>query len=157
MDRRDFIRRSLTVAGGLVVSHTMGNATILNKGLIRKGSNEMDYVTLNNGVRMPILGYGTLRLPMEHCAECVSEAIRSGWRLIDTAKNYANETEVGKGIRMSDIDRKELFVTSKLWLKDYSYEQTKSAFQATIDRLQLDYLDLYLLHQPFGDVVLGEH
>lgn len=112
----------------------------------------MDYVTLNNGVQMPIIGYGTLRLPMNKCAECVSQAIKTGWRLIDTAKNYANEVEVGKGIRMSGIDRKELFITSKLWLKDYGYEQAKIAFKATLDRLQLDYLDLYLLHQPFGDV-----
>ncbi|MDO4163020.1 MAG: aldo/keto reductase [Bacteroides sp.] len=112
----------------------------------------MDYVTLNNGVQMPILGYGTLRIPADKCADCVSQAIRSGWRLLDTAKNYANEVMVGEGIRRSGIDRKELFVTSKLWLKDYGYEQAKVAFEATLRRLQLDYLDLYLLHQPFGDV-----
>lgn len=112
----------------------------------------MEYVTLTNGVEMPILGYGTLRLPKDDCAHAVCDAIKRGWRLIDTAKNYANETEVGEGIRMSGIDRKELFVTSKIWIKDYGYEETKRAFQQSLDRLGLDYLDLCLLHQPFGDI-----
>lgn len=152
MDRRDFIKRSLAVAGSMVAGRVLGTANMLNDELTKKGGYTMDYVTLNNDVQMPILGYGTLRIPVERCAECVSEAIRKGWRLIDTAKNYANETEVGKGIRQSGIDRKELFVTSKLWFKDYGYESAKRAFDATLDRLGLDYLDLYLLHQPFGDV-----
>ena len=153
MDRRDFLKKTVTVAGGIAASRLLGETNVLAAG--RSISNTdpiMDYATLNNGIRMPILGYGTLRIPVERCAECVSEAIRKGWRLIDTAKNYANETEVGKGIRQSGIDRKELFVTSKLWFKDYGYESAKRAFDATLDRLGLDYLDLYLLHQPFGDV-----
>ncbi len=112
----------------------------------------MEYTTLSNGVVMPILGYGTLRLPKDRCAQAVSDAIGRGWRLIDTAKNYQNETEVGEGIRMSGIDRSELFVTSKIWFKDYGYEETLRAFQQSLDRLGLDYLDLCLLHQPFGDV-----
>lgn len=124
----------------------------LAAGKTTKEKLDMDYVTLNNGVRMPILGYGTLKLPESTCADCVAKAIETGWRLIDTARNYANERQVGEGIRRSGIDRKELFVTSKLWIKDYDYSRTKQAFQATLDRLGLDYLDLYLLHQPFGDV-----
>ncbi len=112
----------------------------------------MEHVTLSNGVQMPVLGYGTLRLPKEDCANAVADAIRRGWRLIDTAKNYQNETEVGEGIRMSGVDRTELFVTSKIWIKDYGYEETKRAFQQSLDRLGLDYLDLCLLHQPFGDI-----
>ena len=118
MDRRDFLKKTVTVAGGIAASRLLGETNVLAAG--RSISNTdpiMDYATLNNGIRMPILGYGTLRIPVERCAECVSEAIRKGWRLIDTAKNYANETEVGKGIRQSGIDRKELFVTSKLWLR----------------------------------------
>ena len=153
MDRRDFLKKTVTVAGGIAASRLLGETNVFAAG--RSISNTdpiMDYATLSNGIRMPILGYGTLRIPVERCAECVSEAIRKGWRLIDTAKNYANETEVGKGIRQSGIDRKELFVTSKLWFKDYGYESAKRAFDATLDRLGLDYLDLYLLHQPFGDV-----
>ncbi|MDO5759691.1 MAG: aldo/keto reductase [Bacteroidota bacterium] len=112
----------------------------------------MEYVTLNNGVQMPIAGFGTLNLQQDSCAEKVAMAIRKGYRLIDAARNYANEVEVGKGIRMSGIDRKELFITSKLWIKDAGYETTLKAFQKTLDRLGLDYLDLYLIHQPFGDI-----
>ena len=153
MDRRDFIKRSLLAAGGMAVAQTLGAVNVFqgNESKTKKDMT-MDYVTLNNGVHMPILGYGTLRLPTDTGVQCVAEAIQKGWRLIDTAKNYANEKMVGEGILRSGIDRKELFITSKLWLKDYGYEQAKRAFQDTLDRLQLDYLDLYLLHQPFGDV-----
>lgn len=115
MDRRDFLKKTVTVAGGIAASRLLGETNVLAAG--RSISNTdpiMDYATLNNGIRMPILGYGTLRIPVERCAECVSEAIRKGWRLIDTAKNYANETEVGKGIRQSGIDRSEVFITSKI-------------------------------------------
>ena len=116
MDRRDFLKKTVTVAGGIAASRLLGETNVLAAGRsISSPDPFMDYAPLNNGIRMPILGYGTLRIPVERCAECVSEAIRKGWRLIDTAKNYANETEVGKGIRQSGIDRKELFVTSKLW------------------------------------------
>lgn len=137
----------------MMAAQTIG-ATNIPGGYDSETKNEinMDYATLNNGVQMPLLGYGTLRLLPEQCAACVSEAIQKGWRLIDTAKNYANEKLVGEGIRRSGIDRKELFITSKLWFKDYGYDTTKRAFQATLDRMKLDYLDLYLLHQPFGDV-----
>lgn len=144
--RRDMLKGAAAVAAAAVSPLIFGSAAGA------AGEVKMEYVTLNNGVRMPVLGYGTLRLPQESCAECVSRAIRTGWRLIDTAKNYVNETQVGEGIRRSGIDRKELFVTSKLWFKDYSYDRAKAAFQESLDRLQLDYLDLCLLHQPFGDV-----
>lgn len=110
------------------------------------------YITLNNGILVPLIGYGTLNLPTDECARCVATAIGHGFRLIDTAKNYINERQVGQGIRESGIDRQELFVSSKLWIEDMGYEQTKIAFQRTLDRLQLDYLDLYLIHLPFGDV-----
>lgn len=152
MDRRSFIRKSLWATSGMIAVPALYADGLSGNESKKQKSMTMDYVTLNNGVQMPILGYGTLRLPADKCAECVAQAIRTGWRLLDTAKNYANETMVGEGIRQSGIDRKELFVTSKLWIKDYGYEQAKAAFQATLDRLQLDYLDLYLLHQPFGDV-----
>lgn len=151
MDRRDFIKQSLLATGSMMAAGAFGmNAFGQNEPDTAKVT--MDFVTLNNGVRMPILGYGTLRLTTEQCAGCVAEAIHKGWRLIDTAKNYMNETEVGKGIRQSGIPREELFITSKLWIEDYGYEQAKAAFQKSLDRLGLDYLDLYLLHQPFGDV-----
>mgnify|MGYP000017036514 CR=1 FL=1 len=149
MNRRDFMKTTLFAAGGVLLNHL-----VISKEAIAasQGGVQMEYVTLNNGVRMPMLGYGTLNLPSATCADCVSEAIKIGWRLIDTAKNYANEEYVGQGIKNSGIDHKELFVTSKLWLKDAGYEQAKKAFQLTLDRLQLSYLDLYLIHQPFGDV-----
>lgn len=152
MDRREFIKQSVVAASGMAASHVLGGASAFGAEALNTTRPVMDYVTLNNGIQMPLLGYGTLKLPEETCAQCVSDAIRTGWRLIDTAKNYANEAQVGEGIRMSGIDRKELFITSKLWFKDYGYERAKDAFEATLDRLQLDYLDLYLLHQPFGDV-----
>ena len=151
MHRRAFLRGSLLVASGAMLHAAMG-PTAVKAATGGKAMPAMKYVVLNNGVRMPMLGYGTLKLPVETCADCVTQAIRIGWRLIDTAKNYANEEYVGKGIKDSGVDRKELFVTSKLWLKDAGYESAKKAFQATLDRLQLEYLDLYLIHQPFGDV-----
>ena len=114
--------------------------------------NEVPIVKLNNGVEMPQLGFGSLRLPQETCAENVANAIRLGFRLIDAAKNYANEEEVGRGIKMSGVPREQLFITTKLWIKDYGYERAKQAFEASLDRLGTDYIDLYLLHQPFGDV-----
>ena len=114
--------------------------------------NKVPTVKLNNGVEMPQLGFGTLHLPQETCAENVANAIRLGFRLIDTAKNYANEEEVGRGIKISGVPREQLFITTKLWIKDYGYERAKQAFEASLKRLGTDYIDLYLLHQPFGDV-----
>ncbi|MBE7181401.1 MAG: aldo/keto reductase [Terriglobus roseus] len=107
---------------------------------------------LNNGINMPALGFGTYSLRGDLCTESVADAISAGYRLIDTAKVYVNEEAVGAGIRKSGIDRKELFVTSKIWVEDSGYENAKKAFQVTLDKLQLEYLDLYLIHRPRGDV-----
>ena len=110
-------------------------------------------VTLNNGVEMPILGFGVFQIPdAEECERSVYEAIRTGYRLIDTAAAYGNEEAVGKAIKRGGVAREELFVTTKLWIQDAGYESTKPAFERSLQRLQLDYLDLYLIHQPFGDV-----
>ena len=113
----------------------------------------MQYVTLNNGVEMPILGFGVFQIsdPAE-CEKAVVEALQSGYRLIDTAASYKNEDAVGNAIKKSGVDRKELFITTKLWIQDLGYEKTKAAFQKSLDLLQLDYLDLYLIHQPYGDI-----
>jgi len=110
-------------------------------------------VTLNNGVDMPILGFGVFQVSdAEVCERSVYEAIRTGYRLIDTAASYGNEEAVGKAIKRGGVPREELFVTTKLWIQDAGYESAKQAFERSLHRLQLDYLDLYLIHQPIGDV-----
>jgi 2,5-diketo-D-gluconate reductase A len=110
-------------------------------------------VTLNNGVGMPLLGFGVFQVTdAEECERSVSEALRVGYRLIDTAAAYGNEEAVGKAIQRSGVAREELFVTTKLWIQDAGYERAKAAFERSLQRLQLEYLDLYLIHQPFGDV-----
>src|SRR6476469_5568524 len=110
-------------------------------------------VTLNNGVQMPILGFGVFQVPdLEECERSVYEAIQAGYRLIDTAAAYGNEEAVGNAIKRGGVTREELFVTTKLWIQDAGYESTKAAFERSLQRLQLEYLDLYLIHQPFGDV-----
>jgi 2,5-diketo-D-gluconate reductase A len=110
-------------------------------------------VTLNNGVRMPLLGFGVFQIPdADECERSVSEALRVGYRLIDTAAAYGNEAAVGKAIKRFGIPRDELFVTTKLWIQDAGYDSARRAFERSIERLQLEYLDLYLIHQPFGDV-----
>ena len=113
----------------------------------------MQNVTLNNGIEMPILGFGVFQIPNEsECEQAVIDAIKTGYRLIDTAASYQNETAVGNAIKKSGVPRNELFITTKLWASDMGYENTKVAFLKSIDKLQLDYLDLYLIHQPYGDV-----
>jgi len=110
-------------------------------------------VTLNNGVEMPSLGFGVFQVPdPAECERSVRDAIDVGYRLLDTATSYGNEQAVGAAIRNHGIDRGELFVTTKLWIEDASYEGAKAAFERSLDKLQLDYLDLWLIHQPFGDV-----
>src|SRR6266496_1023294 len=110
-------------------------------------------VTLNNGVSMPILGFGVFQMnDAEECERSVYEAIHTGYRLIDTAAVYGNEVAVGNAIKRAGVAREELFVTTKLWIQDAGDERTKAAFERSLQRLQLEYLDLYLIHQPFGDV-----
>ncbi|MDU5510079.1 aldo/keto reductase [Enterococcus gilvus] len=113
----------------------------------------MDNVTLNNGVKMPILGFGVYQISdLEECEEIVYQAITQGYRLIDTAAAYGNEEAVGKAIKRSGVPREELFLTTKLWISDATYEGTKKAFQRSLERLDLEYVDLYLIHQPLNDV-----
>src|SRR5947207_3885289 len=113
----------------------------------------MQYVRLNNGVEMPILGFGVFQVTdLAECERSVLDAINTGYRLIDTAASYGNEEAVGKAIKRSGVLREDLFITTKLWIQSNGYEGTKKAFENSLKRLQLDYLDLYLIHQPFGDV-----
>lgn len=112
----------------------------------------MKYVTLNNGVKMPMLGYGVYQIKKEDCQKCVIEAIQAGYRLIDTAAIYMNEVEIGEAIKHCGVNRKELFITTKLWVQDAGYEKSKQAIDAALKRLQLDYLDLLLIHEPMGDI-----
>tara|TARA_B100000378_G_scaffold241486_1_gene210298 strand:+ start:42818 stop:43666 length:849 start_codon:yes stop_codon:yes gene_type:complete len=111
------------------------------------------YIELNNGISMPILGYGVYQVPdYEECKNSVLEALKAGYRSIDTAQAYNNEKAVGDAIKESGLPREELFITTKLWVSDYGYDQAKKAFADSMEKLQLEYLDLYLLHQPFNDI-----
>ena len=113
----------------------------------------MKNIVLNNGVEMPILGFGVFQITNpEECEKSVIDAINVGYRSLDTAASYMNEVYVGNAVKKSGISREELFITTKLWVQDAGYESTKKAFKNSLDRLQLDYLDLYLIHQPYGDV-----
>lgn len=111
----------------------------------------MQYVTLNNGVKMPQLGYGVYQVTKEECERCVLDALDVGYRAIDTAQSYFNEAEVGSAIEKSSVDRKEIFLTTKVWIEHYGYEQAKASVLKSMEKLRTDYLDLVLLHQPFAD------
>jgi 2,5-diketo-D-gluconate reductase A len=149
--RREFLKRSTRFAAstmfmGLGSSHLFG---ALNTA---QTNNYIPTVTLNNGIPMPMLGFGTNTLNGPTGVRCVSDAISVGYRLIDTAKIYGNEESVGEGIKQSGVEREELFITSKLWVDDSGYESTKKAFETSIKKLGTEYLDLYLIHRPRGDV-----
>ena len=114
----------------------------------------MEFITLNNGVKMPLEGFGVFQVPdPAQCEQAVLDAIASGYRLIDTAAAYMNEKAVGEAIKKSGVPREELFITTKLWVQDASYEAAKKAIQTSLDNLGLSYIDLYLIHQPMGDYV----
>ncbi len=111
----------------------------------------MEYVTLSNGVKMPVLGYGVYQVTKEECERCVLDALEVGYRSIDTAQSYFNEEEVGSAMKKSGIPREEIFLTSKVWVEHYGYEETRKSVEESLRKLQTDYLDLMLLHQPFND------
>lgn len=111
----------------------------------------MEYIQFNNGLSLPVLGYGTLHIPPKDTKRCILEALQCGYRLIDTAASYFNEKEIGEALRESGIPRNEIFIASKVWVQDAGYENTLKAFQTSLDKLQVDYLDLYLIHQPYSD------
>ena len=112
----------------------------------------MEYVTLSNGLKMPLLGFGVYQVPdLAECERVVSDAIQTGYRLIDTAQAYGNEEAVGRAIQKSDIPREDFFITSKIWISNFGYEKAKTSIEKSLARLQTDYIDLMLLHQPFND------
>lgn len=148
MQRRAFLR---TGAGFAAATLLLPFGTTKVFGAVAAKST-IPTVALNNGLQMPRIGFGTNTLGGDVCIRSVANAISAGYRLIDTAHVYGNEEAVGAGIKQSGIDRKELFVTSKLWVDFAGYESTKKAFQTSIDKLGLEYLDMYLIHRPRGDV-----
>lgn len=111
----------------------------------------MEYVQLNNGLKMPVLGYGVYQVTKDECERCVQDALKTGYRLIDTAQSYFNEEEVGNAIVKSGIPREEIFLTTKVWVEHYGYEETKKSVYESMRKLQTEYIDLMLLHQPFSD------
>lgn len=111
----------------------------------------MEYVTLNNGIKMPILGFGVFQIPKEDTERCVLDAIEVGYRLFDTAQGYGNERAVGNAIRKSGLPREDFFITTKIWISEAGYEKAKLSIQGSLDRLDLGYIDLLLIHQPFND------
>jgi 2,5-diketo-D-gluconate reductase A len=151
INRRKFLETTAKLAASAMFLSVGGSRLIGAQPTASKES-AIGYINLNNGVKMPVLGFGTLTLNDSVGEKCVAEAISLGYRLIDTAMIYGNEVAVGKGIKLSGIGREELFVTSKLWVDDSGYENTKKAFETTLAKLGLDYLDLYLIHRPRGDV-----
>ncbi len=111
----------------------------------------MEFATLNNGVKMPILGYGVYQVTQEECERCVLDALEVGYRSIDTAQSYFNEEQVGSAIQKSGVPREDIFLTTKVWIEHYGYESAKASVLKSMEKLKTDYLDLVLLHQPFSD------
>ncbi len=151
VNRREFLKNSAMFAAATMFMG-LGNSKIFGAFNQEILENPIKTITLNNGVKMPILGFGTMTLNGPTGVKCVSEAISLGYRLIDTATIYGNEQSVGDGIKQSGINREELFITSKLWVDDSGYENTRKAFDTSLKKLGTDYLDLYLIHRPRGDV-----
>lgn len=151
INRRKFLQIGTTFATSAIFLPLTSYKIFGTKNTTQK-TKSIPNVILNNGIEMPILGFGTNTLNGSTCERCVSEAISVGYRLIDSAKIYGNEKFVGKGIVQSGIKREELFITSKLWVDDSGYESTKNAFETSLNKLGLEYLDLYLIHRPRGDV-----
>jgi len=151
MKRRDFIRTGAVVAASALFLPLSG-AKVFGALSATQAKNLIPAVKLNNGIQMPRLGFGTNTLNGDIAERSVADAISVGYRLIDTAHIYGNEEAVGAGIKKSGINREELFVTSKLWVDDAGYESTKIAYQTTLNKLGLEYLNLYLIHRPRGDV-----
>ncbi len=147
-NRRKFLKAGAALAASSVLLPLSGCA----KTDSETSALNIPNVALNNGLAMPVLGFGTYTLTSDTCVRCVSEAISLGYRLFDTATIYGNEEEVGAGIKLSGVQRDKLFITSKLWVDDSGYETTKKAFQTSLDKLGTHYLDLYLIHRPRGDV-----
>ena len=151
INRRRFLKTSAKFASSAMIL-SLGGSKLFGRENVASADAAIDKVPLNNGTKMPILGFGTLYLTGEVGAKCVADAISLGYRLLDTAKVYENEEAVGAGIKLSGIKREELFVTSKLWVDDSGYENAKKAFEISLKKLGTDYLDLYLIHRPRGDV-----
>lgn len=149
--RREFIKSTAKYAATAMFVG-LGSSKLLGACNSTQSKNSIPTVTLNNGIAMPMLGFGTNTLRGDICVRCVSDAISVGYRLFDTAHIYGNEEFVGEGIKQSGINREELFITTKLWVDDSGYESTKKAFETSIAKLGLKYLDLYLIHRPRGDV-----
>lgn len=150
LNRREFFKTSALLAAGTVFIGS-DSSKLLSFGNSARVNSSIETITLNNNIKMPILGFGTNTLNGSVCEQSVSDAISLGYRLIDTAKIYGNEEAVGNGIKKSGINRKELFVTSKVWVEDSGYENTKKAYNTSLQKLGLEYLDMYLIHRPRGD------
>lgn len=148
--RRDFLQKSAVFATSAFLLPFLDDQALGASDHI-KDNNSIPTVKLNNGLAMPVLGFGTYSLRSDICERSVADAISVGYRLIDTASRYGNETFVGSGIKKSGIKREELFITSKLWVDDSGYERSKIAFETSLNKLGTDYLDLYLIHRPRGD------
>ena len=151
ISRRKFLQNSSALAASTVLL-SFGGQQLFGAVSPFQAEDPVPSFLLNNGLTMPAIGFGTHSLRGADCERYVSEAISVGYRLLDTATVYGNEEHVGAGIKKSGIDRKELFVTSKVWVDDSGYEGTKRAFDTSLNKLGLDYLDLYLIHRPRGDV-----
>jgi diketogulonate reductase-like aldo/keto reductase len=137
-------RRHVTSSSAIVISLGSGKKELMVAGTVAT-------VRLNNGVEMPVLGFGVFQIPADQTAQAVLDALETGYRSLDTARSYMNEEAVGSAIAASDVTRDELFITTKLWVEDQGEEKARRAFEASLGRLGLDYVDLYLIHQPFGD------